>query len=186
LCSQFARSAHVKDGAVFASSRDVAAFFEKRHDNVLRDIEVLIFNTPDRALNFEETVVERQNPSGGVPIRSRAFDLTRDGFIMLAMGFTGARAEYWKWKFIDAFNAMEAELRSRPRQPDETPEVIMARALKIADATITKMQEQLRSTQEELEDARPIFGSVCVCINVSRGIPYQGSEMRHFLRLNWV
>ena len=38
------------------------------------------------------------------------YTLTRDGFVMLAMGFTGQRAKEFKWAYIDAFNAMEAEL----------------------------------------------------------------------------
>jgi hypothetical protein len=33
-----------KDGAVYANSRDVAAFFGKRHDNVLRDIEAILLS----------------------------------------------------------------------------------------------------------------------------------------------
>lgn len=33
---------HVKDGAVYANSRDVAAFFGKEHKNVLRDVDILI------------------------------------------------------------------------------------------------------------------------------------------------
>lgn len=40
----------VRDGEVFGNSRDVAAFFENRHDNVLRDIDNLIASEPDLAL----------------------------------------------------------------------------------------------------------------------------------------
>ena len=33
--------------------------------------------------------------------------MNRDGFTFLAMGFTGKKADAWKWKYIDAFNTME-------------------------------------------------------------------------------
>jgi hypothetical protein len=65
----------VKDGAVFASSRDVAEFFEKRHDHVLRDIDNLISSAPEAAPNFGETVSGRQNPSGGASLDGVDHDL---------------------------------------------------------------------------------------------------------------
>lgn len=107
----------VVDGNVTTLSTDVATFFEKEHSKVIRSIENIIANvTTDRLLNFEETVVTRANPSGGAPIKSKAYRLTRDGFTFLAMGFTGARAQEFKWAYIDAFNKMEAALRQCPAQ----------------------------------------------------------------------
>lgn len=58
--------------------------------------------------------------------------MTRDGFSLLVMGFTGNRALEWKLKYIEAFNHMEAELNS--------PERIMARALKIAEETTNRLR----------------------------------------------
>lgn len=37
--------------------------------------------------------------------------MTRDGFSLLAMGFSGEKALCWKIKYINAFNKMEAELK---------------------------------------------------------------------------
>lgn len=115
----------VSDGRVIATSRDVAACFDKEHRNVLRDIDRLIADAPElvghRLLTFEQTVETRENPSGGAPIPSRAFTMTRDGFALLAMGFTGAKALRWKLKYIEAFNAMEAELLRLSRPSIEGP-----------------------------------------------------------------
>ena len=107
-----------KGGEVFASSRDVAAAFEKRHDNVIRDIGNLIRAEPSLGLRqfaqggvlkFEETpYVNEQNGQ-----TYKAYAMTRDGFTLLAMGFTGAKALRWKLRYIEAFNALEAELRRR-------------------------------------------------------------------------
>ena len=95
------------------TSKAVADHFGKRHDHVLRDIKDLIAELPVEHLpNFGETVIERENPSGGAPIKSPAYEITRDGFALLCMGFTGKKALAFKLAYIDAFNRMEAELRT--------------------------------------------------------------------------
>ena len=72
------------------TSKAVADFFGKRHDNVMRDVENLRKDLPEsHLLNFEETVIERENPSGGAPIKSPAYEITRAGFALLCMSFTG-------------------------------------------------------------------------------------------------
>lgn len=107
----------VVDGNATTLSTDVADFFEKRHDDVIKAIRKIVSSlSADRLGNFAETVVTRANPSGGAPIKSKAYRLTRDGFTFLAMGFTGARAQEFKWAYIDAFNKMEAALRQCPAQ----------------------------------------------------------------------
>ena len=99
-------------GHVTTLSTDVATFVEKEHAKVIRAIENILAPLPqDRLANFGATVVTRANPSGGAPIKSKAYRLTRDGFTFLAMGFTGPQAQAFKWAYIDAFNRMEATLR---------------------------------------------------------------------------
>jgi Rha family phage regulatory protein len=93
---------------LYVSSLDVAHHFEKQHNNVLRAIEALECSVEFRALNFERSsyasVQNRQ-----IPI----YRLTRDGFTMLVMGFTGPKAAFWRERYIQAFNVMEAELLKR-------------------------------------------------------------------------
>lgn len=97
-----------RDGEVFANSRDVAAFFGKEHRSVLNTIDNLVKQEPDLGLhNFMQTPYVE--PSNGQTYRS--FDMDRDGFTLLAMGFTGTKALKWKLRYIEAFNAMEAECR---------------------------------------------------------------------------
>lgn len=93
-----------------AKGREVAVAFEKRHDNVLRDIDSLIATAPECALKFEETSDKVAMPQGGIRT-SRSFDMDRDGFALLAMGFTGAKALRFKLTYIEAFNRMKADLR---------------------------------------------------------------------------
>ena len=105
------------DGQITTTSNQVAQHFNKRHDRVLRAIENLECSNEFRLRNFGETVVTRENPSGGAPIASKAYRLTRDGFTFLAMGFTGKEAAQWKEAYITAFNKMEAELLARTTRP---------------------------------------------------------------------
>ena len=108
----------IVDGAVTTLSTDVAAFFEKNHRDVLRAIENIVETLPENRLrNFAQTEVARPSPlHQGAVIKSKAYRLTRDGFTFLAMGFTGEKAQAFKWAYIDAFNKMEAALRQRPAQ----------------------------------------------------------------------
>lgn len=109
----------IHNGVVTTTSTQVAQFFGKRHDNVLRAIRALIRETAsdDRFLNFEETVEVRENPSGGAPISMPAYRMDREGFMLLAMGFTGKEALRWKLAYIAAFNRMEAELQKPAYDP---------------------------------------------------------------------
>ena len=93
-----------RDGQVFANSRDVAATFGKRHDHVLRDINNLI---AQGVPNFGET--HSINGQNGQSYRS--FDMDREAFSVLVMGFTGQKAIGWKIQYAAAFKAMEEELQ---------------------------------------------------------------------------
>lgn len=87
----------IVNGQPTTLSTDISNFFEKPHNDVLKAIRAILSKLPeDRLGNFSQTVVTRTNPSGGAPIQSRAYRLTRDGFTFLAMGFTGEKAQVFK------------------------------------------------------------------------------------------
>lgn len=90
------------------TSLDVAETFGKEHKNVLRDIENLGCSTDFNRLNFElisytDTMNRKQ----------KAYAMTRDGFTLLVMGYTGELAMRFKEAYIKQFNAMEAALRGK-------------------------------------------------------------------------
>jgi Rha family phage regulatory protein len=96
----------LKDGIAFTDSRDVAKKFKKEHKNVLRDIQNLGCSSDFSKLNFELSSYQTtQNKT--LP----CFHMSRDGFVILAMGFTGKEAMQWKEDYIEAFNMMEAALK---------------------------------------------------------------------------
>lgn len=124
----------VKDGRVVANSRDVASAFEKQHKDVLRAIDNLECSVDFTGRNFAPS--EYRDPSGRA---LRSFDLTRDGFAFLVMGFTGAKAARFKEAYITAFNEMEEELRrirgGVPADDDDGME-IFGMALRKADIAL--------------------------------------------------
>ncbi len=88
-------------------SLDVARHFGKKHLHVLRDIGKLSLNLPKSFSQSNFGLAKYTDEQG----KSRpAYNLTRDGFTLLAMGFTGQKALQWKLKYIEAFNAMERKL----------------------------------------------------------------------------
>jgi len=96
----------IRDNRATTTSLIVADFFEKRHDNVMRDIKNVIDDLPpDSFLNFEER--DYTDDRGKT---QPMYQMSRDGFSLLAMGFTGKKALEWKVKFLKAFNQMEGAL----------------------------------------------------------------------------
>lgn len=103
----------IVNGLAKTTSLAVAEFFEKRHDDVLKKIRSIINHIGNGwcPRNFAETQVERKTPTGGI-VKDTIYEITRDGFALLAMGFTGKKALHWKLQYIKAFNAMESGLTS--------------------------------------------------------------------------
>lgn len=101
----------IRDGEVFANSRDVADSFGKRHDNVLQAIDNLL--QTGGSSDLRNLFVERSEIHDQARKTVRLFDMNRDGFALLAMGFTGQKALKWKLSYLQAFNAMEAELHKQ-------------------------------------------------------------------------
>lgn len=94
----------ISDGRVVVTSVEVAERFGRRHDDVRRAFANIECSDGFLSRNF----AEKDIATGGRPMK--VVEMTRDGFTMLAMGFTGAAAMAWRERFIEAFNRMEAEL----------------------------------------------------------------------------
>lgn len=102
----------VNQGRVLADSREIAERFGKLHKHVLRKIDQLLADAPDLRPSFGPRVYEVATTAAGHTQEHRRFDIDRDGFVLLVMGFTGPEALRWKVAYIAAFNAMEAKLRA--------------------------------------------------------------------------
>ena len=118
----------VINGKPVTSSLAIADHFGKRHDNVIRNIQNIDCSPEFNALNFE--AVKYHDGKGE---ERPAYNITRDGFTFLAMGFTGKRAAAFKEAYINAFNLMEEQLHQQEQVyialPDQREFRFDARAL---------------------------------------------------------
>ena len=101
----------IQEAKAVTSSLQVSNTFEKRHDNVLRDIE----NLKKDVLNFEGMFVE-SSYLDSYSRKHKMYVINRDGFTLLAMGFTGKKALQFKIDYINAFNKMEEYIKSQSSQ----------------------------------------------------------------------
>lgn len=112
----------VKENETVTTSLLVAEKFNKNHKDVLRKIESLRLEIETgailRSLDFfkKSEYVDTKGESRPMYL------LNRDGFTLLAMGFTGKEALMWKLKYIQAFNEMEKRL-STPTLQDNRLEI---------------------------------------------------------------
>lgn len=148
----------LKDQQVVTSSLKVADVFDKRHDHVLRDIDKMRKDLP----NFGEMFAEAKEPDSYGRDR-RVFFLNRDGFTLLAMGFTGRKAMSFKVKYIDAFNRMEAELKRQHQDSYMIADPVERAKKWIEEETLRKEQAA------EIERMRPkeIFSDAITASNTS-------------------
>ena len=88
------------------TSLEVAKKFEKNHQHILESIDKLTVENSTVEYMFQKTNYKAENGH-----TYRMYIINRDGFSLLAMGFTGEKALKWKLDYIKAFNAMESELK---------------------------------------------------------------------------
>lgn len=130
---------HQADRAVLnqlvTTSQIVAAYFEKEHRTVLRSInEILAAQNCAAKFFYTASFLNRGK-------RYPMYFMNRDGFSLLAMGFTGKKALEWKIRYIQAFNEMERKLKeqeniktqnwavtSDSKTPDVAPPEVLAQA----------------------------------------------------------
>ena len=90
------------------TSLDVAETFEKEHRRVLQDIRDLKCSEEFRLHNFvQSSYINEQGRNQSM------FIMTRDGFTLLAMSYTGEKAMKFKEAYINQFNQMEELLKGK-------------------------------------------------------------------------
>lgn len=191
-------------GCAFTTSTDVAAFFDKRHSHVLRAIESLLsdlgeqFQWQSRAHEdgqsdaqdhqpkiglmvpedfFEAAEVEVGIGSGAVR-RDPIYNLSRDGFSLLAMGFTGKQALAFKLAYISAFNALEARLR-QPYVAPLAEDLEFTRRLRVKDKLMLHEQaykaSRALSTAANQDERRQAYWQLYQ-VNTTLGVPMPTME----------
>lgn len=142
------------------SSLQIAEHFGKRHDHVLRDIQKIISSITSTQnggdIKAENSVVTSMFFESTYPDsygrQQKYYECTRDGFSLLAMGFTGKAALEWKLKYIAAFNKMEKRIKS-------AASIDMNAEFKRQRLEIMEMNAQARIMKEENKRLDALFKS---------------------------
>lgn len=110
---------HAQGGILVTTSRNVAAVFGKEHKNVLADIRNIIASNSDEEfgrLNFQQSTYRNEQNK-----EQPEYLLTRDGTMLLIMGYTGEKALALKTAYIKRFNEMEQALKAKREQFNSDP-----------------------------------------------------------------
>ena len=152
----------MKSKQALTTSLKVAEKFKKNHKDVMKSIRNLTAqNCAVKNMFVESTYVNSRGQEQPM------YYMNRDGFTLLAMGFTGKEAVKFKLEYIEAFNKMENFIREQelPRTPEEKLALTMEAAIHL-DKRVSKIEDDvdyLKNNQEidsgqrfELEKARKI------------------------------
>lgn len=125
------------DNQALTTSAIVAEKFGKEHKHVLEAIRKILKTSAEKSLDvgnqqlakmFALTDVEQPMPVGGGVKKLPIYVMNRDGFTLLAMGFTGAKALAFKLEYMNAFNAMEQQIRQSSGVPQSFAQALMLAA----------------------------------------------------------
>lgn len=142
-----------QNGEPVVSSRQIAENFGKNHRDVLRAVD----NLKEDVRNFAQMFFEGTDQDS-YGREQRAYLMNRDGFTLLAMGFTGKAALEWKLRYIAAFNEMEKKLTE---QPQLTRSQLLATALIAAHEELEEKDKRIAELTPDAEFAR----AVCIADN---------------------
>lgn len=136
-----------KSGEPVASSRQVAENFGKEHKDTLESIRQILAaeNSATKSMFYETTF---ENRGKQYPM----YLMNRDGFTLLAMGFTGKAALEWKLKYIAAFNEMEKKLAEQPKL---TRSQLLATALIAAHEELEEKDKRIKLLTADTERMKP-------------------------------
>ena len=135
-------------GNAVTTSLLVAEKFGKEHKHVLESIRNLMAeNSAVKNMFYQSTYCDDRNKERPLII------MNRDGFSLLVMGFTGAKAMAFKLEFIEAFNEMERKLAS-PQLPATYLDALKA-------LVVSEEQKQLAEAKvSELEPKAEVYDKI--------------------------
>ena len=138
------------NGHVVTSSLVVAENFGKQHKHVLDAIESKIQSAENLA--YYKTMFSKGSYKDSRGRNQRIYFMNRDGFVFIAMGFNGRRADEFKLKYIEAFNQMEEQLKSQQKPMSLDQQI----------ATIAtgygSMKQELVEVKDQVADLTERFG----------------------------
>lgn len=136
----------MKNRQAVTTSLQVSVNFKKRHDHILRDVDAMKKDVP----NFGE-MFSQATTTDSYGRERRIYYMNRDGFSLLAMGFTGKKALQFKLKYIKAFNEMEEKQQKQLNQALSIEELnLRNRELNFKERWLGEMEAQNANKRAEL------------------------------------
>ncbi len=156
-------------------SRFVAEAFEKEHKHVLRDIAKITepksgLSEEFRRLNFVQSTYK--DSTGRTLPR---YAMTRDGFTMLVMGYTGPRAMVFKEAYIKRFNEMEAHIAAMVSARHQFPRLTAQIRLLNPEAKPYHYSNECDMLN------RLVLGMTAKQFKIEHGIPLETGSIRPWL-----
>lgn len=177
----------MQNGEPVVSSREVAEHFGKAHRHVLDAVESILKGMPkigQTPMFFKTEYIHEQN-SQTYPM----YLMNRDGFSLLAMGFTGSKAMEWKLKYIAAFNEMEKKL-TVPADPSLPPELVMVEGLLNSMKQVCMTQKQQGTAIAQVTQRMDVMCEAMMtsvnddwrtaCINAIRAVAFKRGGGKHY------
>lgn len=146
-----------ENNTVWVESTVVAEKFAKSHNHVIRDIEEILSKSDCPNLDGEMFIETTYKNSRGKTYKS--YLMNRDGFSLLAMGFTGKEAFQWKIKFINAFNKMEEKLKQSNTLTEEEKlklQLFSKDASEVAYAHNRLIELATAPLHQQIEEQKPL------------------------------
>lgn len=168
----------VNNNRVVTTSLRIAEYFSKAHKDVLKAISNLETTKDFQERNFSLSFYTRELPNGGSK-KEPMYYITRDGFTLLAMGFTGKKAMQFKIAYINAFNEMEEMLQKQE---------CTRYAEKLIDVEIQKFNKRLKGAalqvrQKNGADYGP-YGEIQTGVYSYKGMPLKEKLRNIFSQLS--
>ena len=135
------------------SSLLIAEKFGKEHKNVMQSIRNLICGTAENSaiaeMFSESTYLNEQNKEQPM------FLMNRDGFTLLAMGFTGKKAMQFKLEYIKAFNSMEAQIKAS-QKPKSQLEILQMSINQLVEQEhrLSSVERDVAETKKEIAEMK--------------------------------
>lgn len=172
----------MKNQQAVTTSLQVAETFNKNHRDVLAAIDDLKEGVAENyaGLFYEDSYIHPQNKQ-----KYRQIIMNRDGFALLAMGFTGQKALKFKLKYIEAFNQMEELFKTQSNLPINNTELLLEAALKhergltLVNQRLDKLETETtinRSQQRKIQGL--VSSTVIKVLGGKKALAYQDSSIK--------
>jgi len=154
-----------QDGQLVVTSRQIAEDFERQHKHVLEGIKNIVTNMDSDEKSAQYFITSEYKDGSGKS--NKEYLLTRDGFSLLVMGFTGSKALEWKLKYIEAFNKMEQSLKEQKPSCIEDVLIQSLQEMKAVREQLTTVTEKVVSADMKVNEVKNDLQSMRDVYNLS-------------------